>query len=311
MVFVTACESRSSLALLRKEGFEVHQLDGAYPTPKDWDTLREVLSTYPDAWVTTDGYHFDTAYQRLIKESGHPLLVIDDMAHLERYAADIVLNQNLHAAALQYTCEADCRLLLGPRYVLLRREFIERQTFRRDIRASARRILITLGGVDPSNAIFRVLQALQKVEGNDLEIRVVVGKSTSRHGQLEEIADRSPFDTQLVIDPARMSDLMAWADLAISAGGSTCWELAFMGLPNVVVVLSDNQRPIAEHLEAEGVSVNLGWHENLRADELVRAVTSLLGNAGRRTEMARRGQALVDGKGAARVLRYLDDGEGD
>ena len=82
-----------------------------------------------------------------------------------------------------------------------------------------------------------------------------------------------------------------------------------MRVPNVVLILFDNQRPTAEHLEAEGVSVNLGWYEDLQPDDLVRTLKALSGDAKRRSRMAHRGRSLVDGEGAARVIRSLLDKE--
>ena len=59
-----------------------------------------------------------------------------------------------------------------------------------------------------------------------------------------------------------MPQLFKWADISISAGGSTCMEMAFMGLPMVTIVLADNQSAIAEGFQSAGASLNLGWFEN-------------------------------------------------
>ena len=310
VAFVTARDGRPWLTLLQEEGFETHEVSMSYPAPGDWETLREVLSSVPNAWVILDGYHFDSAYHDLIRGTGHRLLVIDDMGHLDRYAADVILNQNLHATSLRYTCEPGCRLLLGPQYVLLRQEFLERRGGQREIRPLGGRILVTLGGVDPYNVTSRVLLALQALDREGVEIRAVVGQNNTHSENLKAISNRPAIPIEHIRDPDSMSALMAWADLAISAGGSTGWELAFMGVPSLVLIMSDNQVPIAEGLDAEGVARNLGWHDRLREDELVGAVVSLLGDGEKRARMAQRGQALVDGGGTARVVEFLNGGEG-
>jgi len=98
---------------------------------------------------------------------------------------------------------------------------------------------------------------------------------------------------------------MAWADVAISAGGSTCWELAFMELPNVVLVLADNQRGIAEGLNNSGASMNLGRCEHFFIEQLSETLSSLLQSSERRYHMSQRGGQLVDGMGADRVAEAL------
>ena len=51
------------------------------------------------------------------------LLVIDDYNHLPEYECDLLLNQNLGAEKYTYNINPEAKLLLGPKYVLLRREF--------------------------------------------------------------------------------------------------------------------------------------------------------------------------------------------
>ena len=57
-----------------------------------------------------------------------------------------------------------------------------------------------------------------------------------------------------------MPALMARADLAISGAGSTYWELVFMGLPSMIVLLAENQGVLADHIMGQQAAVNLGWH---------------------------------------------------
>ncbi|MDY7080712.1 MAG: DegT/DnrJ/EryC1/StrS family aminotransferase [Chloroflexota bacterium] len=103
--FITACESDGLRQRLSDEGFQVIALEHPYPDPADWEITSQVLAAHPGAWMVLDGYHFDPAYQRQVKKVGHPLLVIDDMAHLDHYYADVLLNQNIHAEQLDYSCE--------------------------------------------------------------------------------------------------------------------------------------------------------------------------------------------------------------
>ena len=307
VVFITACESPVLLQRLSDESFEAIQLDSPYPDPADLEATSQVLAAHPNAWAVLDGYHFDEAYQKQVKEASHRLLVIDDMAHLEHYYADIVLNQNLHAGQLNYPCEPYTQLLLGTRYVLLRREFLQWQNWKREIPQVARKVLVTLGGADLNNVTLKVIKAIHKLNVRDLEVKVVVGPSNPHIASLKEAVDHSLFAIHLLPSVESMPELMAWADVAVSAGGSTCWELAFMGLPAVILVVADNQRNIAEQLASMKVAVNLGWHENLSPVEITKAITRLLIEPQVRAEMAQRSQHLVDGESGARVLMCLKD----
>ena len=307
VIFITACESDSVRQRLTEEGFEIVPVERAHPDPSDWRCTSEVLAQYPGAWTVLDGYHFDPVYHRLIKEAGHSLLVIDDMAHLEHYYADILLNQNLHASTLNYSCEPYTRLLLGTRYALLRREFLKWREWKRVIPRVARKILVTMGGGDPENVTMKVLSALKQAAVEEIEIKVVVGgeNTKSNYDVLCSLSREIPHPVYLVRNVANMADLMAWADIAISSAGSTSWEMAFMGLPGFLIVLADNQIGVAELQHAAGIAVNLGWYSDLSFQELVRSLKQLLTGERMRIEMIKRGQELVDGSGSARTLACM------
>jgi len=303
--FITACESDGLQQRLSDQGFHVITLKQSHPEPADWEITLQTLRTHPGAWVVLDGYHFDPGYQRQIKEAGHRLLVIDDTAHLDHYYADVVLNQNINAEQLHYSCEPYTRLLLGTRYVLLRSEFLTWQRWKRKIPDVARNILVTLGGSDPDNVTFKVIQALQQVEVDGLEAVVVVGGSSPHYEELQSAIRDSRFAICLKRNAPNMPELMAWADAAVSAGGSTSWELAFMGLPNVILVLAENQREIAEGLDASGIALNLGWYAEISELAFAQTLKTLISNPTRRRAMSEEGRQLVDGSGTDLVVSVM------
>ena len=102
-----------------------------------------------------------------------------------------------------------------------------------------------------------------------------------------------------------MAQLMAWADVAVSAGGSTCWELAFMGLPAVAIVCADNQQAVAESLHQAGALESLGDHMMLSNRDIAAALKCLLRSERMRRSMSERGRAIVDGLGAYRVVERM------
>jgi UDP-2,4-diacetamido-2,4,6-trideoxy-beta-L-altropyranose hydrolase len=196
-------------------------------------------------WILLDGYHFGARYQR--KVSGGPcLLVLDDYGHAEHYYADVVLNQNLYANEDFYpNREPHTRLLLGARYVLLRREFLKWQGWRREIPEVARKVLVTLGGSDPDNVTFQVIQALQRVKVDGLEVVVAVGGNNPNDEAIQSAIQGSRSPIRMEKNVTNMPELMAWAEVAVSAAGSTSWELAFMGLPSMILILAENQERAA------------------------------------------------------------------
>lgn len=301
--FVTRCGSAPLCSRIDQAGYERVALRDGQDRADDLCVVDDVMAKYPGAAVVLDGYGFDAEYQRRVKARGNALLVIDDFRHAAHYFADLVLNQNLGAEKYAYRCEPYTRLLLGPRYVLLRSEFVAWKAWRREIPYRGRRVLVTLGGSDAGNETMKVVHALAGLDG--IEARVVVGAANPHLEALREAAHGLELRVRVVVDVSNMAELMAWADVAVSAGGTTCWELAFMGLPNLILVLADNQLGIARELDAAGISRFLGWACDLDGEMLSFGVAKLLDDRAAREKMSLRGRALVDGDGAGRVVEAV------
>jgi UDP-2,4-diacetamido-2,4,6-trideoxy-beta-L-altropyranose hydrolase len=258
-------------------------------------------------WAVVDGYHFGERYQRQLKEAGLRLLAIDDHGHAGHYWADLVLNQTAGIDPALYADREPCtRLLLGARYVLLRRDYLKWRDWQRPMLRTARRLLLTLGGSDAENATQRIMAALPARNELPLETTVVIGPGNPHRAAIEPAA-RARAGLRVVCAPPQMPELMAQADVGITAGGITAWEMAFMALPQLTVVLAENQRGNAAQIESQGVGRSLGWHQELTGDRLRRQLTDLCQDFEARARMSHQGRLLVDGQGAARVCFHLSE----
>ncbi len=260
-------------------------------------------------WVVVDGYRFNAEYQKLLKAAGCRVLFLDDFGHAKQYAADVVLNQNVGVDKARYAeRQAYTQLLLGPRYALLRREFSAWCDWKREIRPIGKRLLIIMGGSDPQNLTARVIEALRLVNLAGLSTTVVVGGSNPYFGELQEAVRRAGVSIELQRDVSKMAELMAAADIAVSAAGSTCWELCMLGLPSLLFDVADNQVAVARKLHDLGCAVHLGKAHDFNATVLADQLQSLLRSEERRRVMSDRCRALVDGQGTKRVASILQSG---
>ena len=293
-------------ARLVGEGVKVVDVEEERGTLADARATATCADEVGASWIVVDGYHFGAAYQRNLREAGRRVLFIDDYGHADRYEADLVLNQNIDAEDGLYADRAEhTDLLLGTKFALLRKEFWPWRAPRREIRVEAEHILITLGGVDPDNVTTDTVEALGSMEASGVGATVMIGGSNPHEEEVRTAAKSAgvPIDVRQNVDD--MAELMADSDIAVSAGGSTCWELAFMGIPNVIVVVAENQKGIARGLDEFGTAVNLGWHERVGNSEIESAVGTLLRNERKRHLMAERAPSLVDGRGSERVLKTM------
>lgn len=296
-LFVLAASTPAVEARIRREGFRLERT--AAPPGSAEDAAR--TASWEAQWIAVDGYHFPPAYLAALRPAGARILAVDDWPRPASAAADLVLNPSLTVSCHDYPLPPE-QLLLGPRYLLLRREFTT-QPSARAVPPRAERLLVTLGGADPQNWTSRVIAALALLEG-PFVARVVVGGSNPHREALRQAAAACPAVT-LVEQVDDMPALMAWADLAIASASTTTWELCHLGVPALLLVTADNQQTVAEAVAARGAAVALGPREAGSPELMARKIDLLRYSPELRFALAEQGRALVDGQGARRVVQAL------
>jgi UDP-2,4-diacetamido-2,4,6-trideoxy-beta-L-altropyranose hydrolase len=304
-LFISAYRWTALEARLRDAGCDALCPDFVPGSIVDARWTAETARKYGASSIVLDGYHFGADYQQAMKDTGIALLFVDDDGRSGPYSADTVLNQNLYASEDSYRDrEAYTQLLLGAKYALLRRDFLTWRRWHRDIPATARNLLVTLGGADAANVTEKIIAVLRRLEMATIRVKILAGAANSHLQTLQE-AVAADGRIELLTAVEDVAALMAWADVAISAGGSTCWELAFMGLPACVVVLADNQLPVARSLEAAGAAIDVGAWAGATEGKLLDTLGDLIHDPARRRRMSQTGRQIVDGAGARRVAEHL------
>ena len=304
VTFAVAESTPAIDARLRSEGMEIVHLKVSPNHLQDARALATVASDRQAAWVVVDGYRFDSEYQRNLKNAGLKLLLVDDLGQCENYFADLVLNQNLHAAESMYASrEAYTRLLLGPRFAMLRRDFRRWSKRRREIAPNGRKVLVTMGGSDPDNVTAVVLQALGEVKIDGLEVVAVLGGSNPHVDFLQRLANHSA-SIRLQKDVANMPELMAWADIAVAAAGSTSAEMCLLGLPAILIDLAENQDAGCRRTTRRA-AIHLGSNKEVTVAEIAQIVRSLLLSTELRVSLSQTSRELLDGEGAERVAAAI------
>ncbi len=286
---------------LTGEGIQL-SVDPAYAGGGD-DVVRTLLLA--DAlgvdWLVIDGYAFGRQYQDSVHR--RRTLVIDDLARTEGYACDILVNPNLFGAEDLYTNSKVGAVLAGRKYALLRKEFWS--PFERQHSPRSRRVLITMGGSDPDNVTGKVIRSIKGSSVEHLEIRALVGASNPYWETLQVQAGRAGHAVELLRNVSNMREQFEWADICISAAGSTALELACAGVPSLFLVIVDNQEEVARAIKKNGFGRVLGWHEDVNEEMIRAAVRDLFSSSEERDRMSQWGRELIDGQGALRVAKVM------
>ncbi len=268
------------------------------------ETIDALKGDRPD-WIVVDHYGLDATWERLIKQHCSRILVIDDLAN-RPHDCDVLLDQNYFGdpqrryAAL---VPQGCHQLLGPDYALLRPEYAElrRSPSPRD---AISRVLVFFGGADLRNLTGMAFEALSAPDFLQWHIEAIVPQSHPHRLYLDELATRRGNVTIHDSLP-HLASLMASADLAIGAGGTTSWERLCVGLPSLVISVADNQVAICNELAERGLIQYLGKSENVGGADITAALRLAAERIRALEEQRLNGQQLVDGFGVKRVAEIL------
>ena len=251
--------------------------------------------------VVIDHYGWDRVLHRACRRIAPCITVIED--RLEAlHDCDILVNQSIEPDAVRSQEDA-LDELIGPRYALLRPSF-RRARVRGSSGEDEGRVLLLCGYADERNLTERLFDAIEGAPGVRA-VDVVLGAANMHRESVQRRLHRAAVPCHLHVDPSPLETLMTRASLAVTTAGSTCWELACLGVPMVAVVAVPNQAPVARTLMTAGVGGSAGDVDGALDMRLREQVIGLLADGARRRRMAAHGQSLVDGLGAVRVARAI------
>lgn len=256
-------------------------------------------------WLVVDHYAIDERWERELRSFCRKLMVIDDLAD-RKHDCDLLLDQNLvEGWQNRYRGKVpdNCALLLGPEYALLQPGYADLHNRVPPREGPIRRIFVYFGGADTDNLTGMVISAFGSLNNEDVSMDVVINPASPHIASIRKLADK---DKRIRLHEllTSLAPLIAEADLAIGAGGVTTWERCCLGLPTLIITLAENQRPIVEKLGRAGLVQWLGHKDRIDAIQLARSLQTIL-ETGTPPEWSQRCRALIDGKGAERVVSFL------
>jgi UDP-2,4-diacetamido-2,4,6-trideoxy-beta-L-altropyranose hydrolase len=298
VTFLSRAETLATVPHLARSGFRVAVVEGG---EADLVMRLETERAGATDLVIIDSYALgaedETRFRRLAKR----IAVIDDLAN-RLHDCDVLLDHNLGRTPEDY-----CRLvpphatvLAGPRYALLRPEFARLRyaaLARRAASGRLERLLVSLGLTDLGGITGEVVGILLAADLG-LTIDVVVGPQAESLPYLQAVARDNPH-LAVHVDPPDIASIMAAADLAVGAAGSSSWERCCLGLPTVIVVLAGNQEEVATKLEQANIA------RRSSPAMVCSCVRELMNDIVGLRRIVTGSAAMCDGGGTDRVARIL------
>ena len=298
--FVTA--DNKGLMLISSYGFDCEVLDSNYDNLEtEIDKLTEIINNEKPSLLLVDSYFVSNRYFNEINKIVR-IAYIDDLNE-STWNVDFIINYNISSSEYDYSGYegTNTRLLLSPYYAPLRDEF--RNLPVHLIKPEVSDVFVSAGGSDPACISEQIMTYICPSIPN-VNFHFIIGALNPRIEEIRKLAHRNVI---LHIDEQHIADVMKCCDIAISASGSTLYELCSVGVPTIIFTLADNQIPAAKIFDRLGIMLNAG---DCRFDKdfitkLYTLIRKLLDDIHLKQRMSINMQQLVDGKGASRIAEQL------
>lgn len=345
VLFVTADDT--PVPLLTKKGIPYRVLHTDYADmeaelPKLWNALSElpqgpgvpeVALPQRNTFILVDSYYVTEKYLVALKKRITTIYMDDIYAF--SYPVDMLINYNIYGEEMGYEKDAafaDTKLLLGTEYVPLREEFAAGAGYaqsRKELSAETENvtpaedrlhqmaeqgrtadggILITTGGSDSFNLAGQLLMEAMKYDAlKEKEYHAVSGSLNPHIGELQALAEKHE-NIHIHCNVTNMAELMAESEVALSAGGSTLYELCAMGVPVIAFSFAENQERLVQTFVKRGIAQYGGNYRkdgNKMIQNTIAGLETLLEDENLRTEYRKKARTLVDGKGADRIAEVI------
>jgi spore coat polysaccharide biosynthesis predicted glycosyltransferase SpsG len=266
--------------------------------------IEECLAPSPDA-VVVDSYEIsDEEISQLALKV--PVLAIVD-GDARGIVATKYLDHNLGAELEKWPDEVSDNLLAGNTFALIRDAVLAQKREKPwQIQEKLPHLVAVMGGSDPTGTIVRVALAISRLQGKCTATLVV---SEKWYEEVQELFVGQQ-GIEIISPTVELPRVLASADIAISASGTSAWELCSLGIPSILIAVVENQsqslQRMIEHNLVLGIDMTRGGTSDVTT-EVETMVCRLIENDGLRERLSWECAKYFDGLGKVRVVNVLEE----
>ena len=254
--------------------------------------------------ILVDSYYVTEAYFQSLNQVAS-VAYMDDLRSFD-YDVDLVINYDVIPPSKEeeykqaYTKAKTC--LLGAAYTPLREQFQNQSV---ELRDQIQNILVTTGGSDPYKFTESISSFLIS-EKFSVDIHIVVGRLFQNIETLEALSIKYPH-VHLHQNIKDMASLMKQCDFAISAAGTTLYELCALGIPTISFTFADNQMIMAETFHETGAIPYMGdlRESSSICDKIYHHLENIINHPNLLQSQQQKMQYIVDGNGSIKIAEAL------
>jgi len=165
-------------------------------------------------------------------------------------------------------------------------------------------IVVSFGGEDPFLLTEKTASALGQLSA-EIPVRFIIGPDFRKHRKTWPPISLQRSNFQIIETGDPLETILPGAGLLITAMGVTIAEAHVLGVPVAVLANYETDRDSVNLLVEEEVVADLGYHADLKDENLASALGEIWDDFEKRKNLSTRGLLLTDGLGAQRTARLI------
>jgi len=226
-------------------------------------------------------------------------IILDDIGKKTIYSK-ILINFQIAKQFHRYKInQNETKTYFGKKYIIINDNILFKKQKKINLNKNIKKILISISTVYLKSNIIKQFEKLIKNSEYSFTILLRPGINNTRlFSNIQNIKN-----TKIIISSKNPRSAYLENDLVITHAGMTTYELAYLGIPSVMIFFNNNQKILADEFEKNGYGLKIGYSKNIcnKLPFIIRKLEDLEN----RTKMSKSGQKLIDGKGIKRIYRLL------
>jgi len=248
ILFIT--NSIESVGMVNARGYEAIAVspENIDNIEDEIDEVKNILTGNNTTFLMVDSYRVTDVYLKELRKVT-TLGLIEDKGD-RKYPVDLILNYNIFAdkKKLNEMYGDEAMVLCGAEYVPIREEFCRAKY---TIYKSVKNVLILTGGGDAFNLAEKFVDYFGNRK-DDIKYHLVCGYyAKDNQSFLAKVSKTGNFTVHY--DVSDIWNLMTTCDIAVSAGGTTIYELMTIGVPTIGYIFADNQKPLMDYVHEKEI----------------------------------------------------------
>jgi len=291
-------------------GFEIKILSEVSTTADELNFIKSLIIERKIKVILLDINNYDTfrdfnaynLYLESLKRLSLFLVSFEDFKDYP-YTSDIVIIPYFGAENIKVHNKTGCKYLLGPKYFVLREEFLKVKPV--TVRKKIESILVTMGGSDSKGITLKVLKALGSTELS-ISLKVVIGGFAQiKDSAIENLLSFYKGSYLIIRDASNIAELMSESDIAIINSGLTKYETSVVGLPSLIISNSEYHSELMNGFAKYDTVCHLGSVNKVNKHQIIETIVCFVKDYKKRLKMSEAGKVLVDGNGIDRIFTEI------